>query len=75
MRFRPRGPKTTVPGDLNLDCGVNIADAVMPARFAAEDSAAEISAAGMDNADFNADGTVDALDLSALLRQLANTTA
>jgi hypothetical protein len=47
----------------------------MPARFAAEDSAAEISAAGMDNADFNADGTVDALDLSALLRQLANTTA
>ena len=61
------------PGDLNLDCDINIADAVMLARFAAEDTALDIPAAGMGNADFNADGTVDALDLAAMLRQLANT--
>ena len=61
-----------VPGDLNLDCDINIADAVLLARFAAEDAELSLTAAGSGNADFDGDGLVTARDTAALLRSLAD---
>jgi hypothetical protein len=62
-------------GDLNGDGETNIGDAVLLARFNAEDFELDASTLNMDEADLNADGVTDALDLAELLRQLANTTA
>ncbi len=62
-------------GDLNGDGETNIGDAVLLSRFNAEDSELDASTLNMDEADLNADGVTDALDLAELLRQLANTTA
>ncbi len=63
------------PGDLTGDGVVNIGDAVLMARYIAEDSAlnsdvtAYISESGC--ADLNGDGSVTLLDHAALLRRLA----
>ncbi len=59
-------------GDLTGDGETNIGDAVALARFNAEDSGLDVSALNMDEADLNADGTVDLLDLAALLRALTD---
>ena len=60
------------PGDFDGNGIVNIADAVLLARFNAEDSGLEPAMLHTDVVDLNADGTVDALDLAQLLRSLAN---
>ena len=60
------------PGDVDCNNAVNIADAVMLARFCAEDASAGITAQGRLNADLNHDGSITAEDTAALLRQLAN---
>ena len=60
-----------VAGDLNIDCEINIADAVMLARLAAEDDSLQITDTGMDNADVNQDGLITILDTAVLLRELA----
>ena len=64
-----------IPGDLNGDGDISIGDAVLLARFITEDSAPDIANLRTDAADVNADGIVDALDLTALLRRLAGKTA
>ena len=61
-------------GDMNCDSTVNIADAVLLARFLAEDPAITVSAQGKKNADADQNGTVDSDDRTVLLKRLANIT-
>jgi hypothetical protein len=61
----------TVKGDLNLDCRTTVADAVMLARLTAEDQTVNITDAGLANADVDSDGNMTALDVTALLREIA----
>ena len=59
-------------GDFNEDGSANIGDAVLLARYLAED--AELKApteTGKNLADMDGDGTLDSADLAALLEQLA----
>ena len=58
-------------GDLTGDGSTDIADAVALARFNAEDESLDKSALNLDEADLNAGGSVDALDLAMLIEQLA----
>lgn len=58
-------------GDLNGDNHIDVSDAVLLARFCAEDSTAKISTDGMRNADVNDDGKKDANDVTQILRYIA----
>ena len=58
-------------GDVDCNGTVNIGDAVMLARFNAEDSEIEVQAQGKINADCDGEAGVGAGDLSALLQFLA----
>ena len=58
-------------GDVNQDTSVDVSDAVLVARFAAEDRTAQISGSGMICADVNADGTVDTKDAADILKYIA----
>jgi len=60
-----------VAGDVNLDCSVDVSDAVLLARFCAEDAEATITQTGLDNADYNSDGNLTALDVTDILRKIA----
>lgn len=59
-------------GDIDVNGYVNIADAILLARFNAEDTDITVTTEGKGNADLNADGQINADDLSTLLRTLAN---
>ncbi len=61
----------TAYGDMNEDGTVDISDAVMLARFAAEDSSVRISQAAVSHADFNGDGNVTGSDVIVILRYIA----
>lgn len=58
-------------GDVNLDCAVDVSDAVLVSRFAAEDRTAVITDQGRENADVTHDGNVDAQDCAKLLQFIA----
>lgn len=58
-------------GDVNCDCIVDVSDAVLAARFAAEDNTAMITAQGKINADMNSDGNITGDDVIAVLRKIA----
>lgn len=58
-------------GDVNLDCSVDVSDAVLVSRFAAEDREALITDQGRQNADVTHDGNVDAQDGAKLLQFIA----
>lgn len=60
-----------VAGDINIDCSVNVADAVLLARICAEDAAANITQTGLGNADFDGDGMLTIFDVTAILKKLA----
>ena len=60
-----------VAGDINIDCSIDIADAVLLARFCVEDAAANITQTGLGNADFDGDGMLTILDVTAILRKIA----
>ena len=66
-------------GDVNSDGVLSVADAVILARFVAEDeklTAKQIAAiSGSDSADLDSDGIVTMLDVNALLRKLATASA
>ncbi|MBP0987019.1 MAG: dockerin type I repeat-containing protein, partial [Oscillospiraceae bacterium] len=62
---------TPVWGDANLDSEIDVSDAVLVARFAAEDPKAEITAQGKINADVNGNGNVDSEDTLKILRAIA----
>ena len=58
-------------GDVNLDCSVDVADAVLIARFAAEDREATMTDQGRQNADVTHDGNVDGQDTTKILQYIA----
>lgn len=58
-------------GDANCDNNVDVADAVLVARFVAEDNEADISEQGKQNADMNRDGNLTGDDVIAILRKIA----
>ncbi len=59
------------PGDVNCDKELDVSDAVIIARFCAEDRDIAISESGMENADVNGDKEINGLDQTMLLRQIA----
>lgn len=58
-------------GNVNCKETTDVSDAVLLARFVAEDSSADISAQGKKNADVNGDGTIDEKDVIGILRIIA----
>lgn len=58
-------------GDVNCSGDVNISDAILLARIAAEDTTAEISEIGKTNGDLNGSGSIDSDDLTIVLKFLA----
>ncbi len=64
-------PYVLMLGDVDCNLEVNVLDAVMLARVAAEDTKVQVTDEGKLNADMNQDGSVKTDDLTALLRVLA----
>jgi len=60
-----------VAGDINIDCSIDVADAVLLARFCAEDREVVITQTGLGNADYDGDGMTTILDVTAILRRIA----
>lgn len=58
-------------GDVNLDDEVDVSDAVLLARFAAEDATAKITAQGKINADVTGDRNLNGDDTMQILRAIA----
>ena len=58
-------------GDVDCSGGVNVADAVLLARFLAEDSEISVSAQGKANANVNGDADITSDDLTRILEYLA----
>ena len=68
--FRAIGAKQVI-GDVNCSGGVDVADAVLLARFCTEDSTAVITDQGKQNADVNGSGNIEPDDVTAILRKIA----
>ncbi len=60
-----------IPGDATCDNILDVSDAVLIARYAAEDSEVRLTAQGRINADFNKDGEITSEDVTKILRRLA----
>lgn len=60
-----------VAGDINIDCSIDVSDAVLLARFCVEDATANITQTGLGNADYDGDGMTTILDVTAILRKIA----
>ncbi|MBQ9905542.1 MAG: dockerin type I repeat-containing protein [Oscillospiraceae bacterium] len=58
-------------GDVNLDCAVDVSDAVLLARYCAEDAKADITASGKQNADVTGDGDITQEDVTEILKMIA----
>lgn len=58
-------------GDVNLDDTVDVSDAVLLARFAAEDTTAGVKEQGKRNADCNGDGNLSSDDTILILKYIA----
>ena len=63
--------KVTLAGDVNLDKIVDVSDAVLLARFTAEDKTADVSAQGKLNADMDGSGMPDSEDVVLILQKIA----
>lgn len=59
------------PGDANCDGSIDVSDAVLIARFAAEDKTAVITDQGKQNADVTGDGNLTSDDTSRILLYIA----
>lgn len=64
-------PAAGIIGDVNSDGDVDVSDAVLLARFIAEDSAAIIDNAGQINADTDHNGNLETADITLLLQFIA----
>ncbi len=60
-----------ITGDANCDGSIDVSDAVLIARFAAEDREATMTDQGRQNADVTHDGNVDAQDTTKILQYIA----
>lgn len=65
----PTGSRLT--GDVNQDGSTDVSDAVILARFTAEDTTAVITAQGKKNADCNKNGKPDSEDVILILKAIA----
>lgn len=63
--------KTVKLGDVDCNNKVDVSDAVLLARFLAEDKEATVSAQGIANADANRNGKPDSEDTTTILRYIA----
>lgn len=63
--------EAVLAGDVNCSGAVDVSDAVLLARYCAEDRRAIITDAGMRNADANGDGAVNADDVTAITESIA----
>ena len=61
-------------GDVDCNGVVEINDAVLLARYVAQDDTVKITVQGVANGDYNQDGSVDSTDITAVCRQLAHLT-
>ena len=68
----PQTAEKGLPGDVDVNGDVNVADAVKLARYNAEDKEITVTAQGIANADLNGDTKLTAEDLTILLNMLAN---
>ena len=59
------------PGDANIDGFVDVADAVLGARYTAEDKEAALTDQGRRNGDVNGDGELDGEDVKQILEYIA----
>ncbi|MBR5361826.1 MAG: DUF4981 domain-containing protein [Oscillospiraceae bacterium] len=64
-------PEKGLRGDVNIDGKVDVSDAVLLARFVAEDTGANVTAKGKANADVNSDALLDGDDVIGILRIIA----
>ncbi|MBP0967304.1 MAG: hypothetical protein J5722_06705, partial [Oscillospiraceae bacterium] len=64
-------PAQTLYGDTNTDGSVDVADAVLNARFYAEDREAVITDQGRINGDVNGDGNIDSEDITQILEYIS----
>ena len=64
-------PAAPMTGDVNCDGKISVADAVMLARIAAEDTTVQLKAFSQRNADLNGDSKQNAEDTAILLKQIA----
>ena len=62
---------TVLPGDVDVSGDVNVADAVLLARFLAEDGGVTVSAQGKLNANVSGDADITSDDLTGILEFLA----
>lgn len=69
------GKPYTAAGDLNLDAACSISDAILSARFVAEDAQLTLPALSAVLADANSDSVVDAQDTNFLLHKIAGLSA
>ena len=74
-RFESLGAAPTASdksrGDITCDGSVDVADAVLLARYLNSDSEATVTDQGLSNADCNRDGKTDSTDLTDILRFIA----
>ena len=56
---------------MNLDCAIDVSDAVLTARYLAEEKTAKITDQGLQNADADENGSVTPDDVTALLKYIA----
>ena len=70
-RIRLGKASARLMGDANCDGTVDVADAVLIARFANEDKEAVITDQGRQNADVTHDGNVDGQDAEKILQYIA----
>ncbi len=66
-----QGPVRILLGDVDVNGDVNVADAVLLARFLAEDKEVTVTAQGKLNANVNGDADITSDDLSGILEYLA----
>ena len=65
------GPSVSMLGDVDCSGNVDVSDAVLLARFLAEDKEAVVTDQGKVNADVNKDGTPAQDDITMILRAIA----
>ena len=67
----PEQPAVTLRGDVDCSGFVDVSDAVLLARYIAEDQKAVVTAAGKQNADCDGDGAPTSDDVIGILRIIA----
>ena len=71
LNAEPAAPEQGLTGDVNLDDTVDVSDAVLLARFVAEDTTAVVKEQGKRNADCSGDGNLSGDDTILILKYIA----